>query len=72
MEMIVGSLKDVENFTVELCKQLADLDIEQISSTLDIDKWPYYTFTYITCTLLKGGLHLSRFLNVVHQPIINK
>ena len=25
----------------------------------------------LTCTLLKGGLHVSRFFDV-HQPIINK
>ena len=52
MQKVVGDLKDPENFTAELCKKLAALNVEEFQSLPNMDKWDEQPHNIVVKTLI--------------------
>ena len=52
MQKVVGDLKDFKNFTEELCKKLADLNVNEFKSLYDMDKWDEQPHDILLKTLI--------------------
>ena len=52
MQEVVGDLKDLKNFTEELCKRLAALNVQEFKSLPNMDKWDEQPHDILLKTLI--------------------